>query len=313
MRPNLLIALTMLATACITSEGVWDEAEAGDTADDGAAGPVPGGKNSAGKDKPDAPSEQAEDALGQPIPLFRIMTLAKNAGLPCDKLVIAGALAMAESGGWSDAVHVNGSVPGCEAGSRDRGLWQINDCFWPGYDDACAFDPECNAGAMADISDDGASFELWSAYDNGTYASFLGDAEAAYAQVAACNGGAPDDPPEQDGEGAQGPSGEAECGQLGYTGTCLDDVAIWSDDDACWVRDCASEGKHCGLISGEEGYGCIEGATGSTKHDCASLGYEGECAGEVLIWADQGSCHYVDCGAQGQGCSWAGAIGYDCQ
>ena len=74
----------------------------------------------------------------------------------------------------------------------DRGLWQINDCYWGNYSDACAFDPTCNAKAMAEISNYGQSFALWSAYTNGSYENYLSQAQAVYdAGIPGCSSGTP--------------------------------------------------------------------------------------------------------------------------
>lgn len=90
-----------------------------------------------------------------------VMTYAKNAGVPCSRLVVTGALAKAESELKTDAKHWNEpDPPYCPNGSLDRGLWQINDCWWPNYSDACTYDAVCNAKAMAQISNYGADFSL---------------------------------------------------------------------------------------------------------------------------------------------------------
>ncbi len=306
------IALFLLAPAgCAESVPVEDDGDEvlvddrGDIPDDPGS---PGGGGSG----PDEVVGKSQQGLGEQLSLARVMALAHEAGLACDRLTMAGAVAMAESEGWTAATHQNGASGDCPSGSTDRGIWQINDCYWPMFDDACAFDPACNASAMAIISGDGESFQLWSSVTpDGTYAAWLDEAEAALHAVPGCGGSeepdAGDDPPPAGGDGA------AECDALGYTGACIDQVAIWSEDGTCWVRDCAGEGKSCGLISLSEGYGCVEGPAGSTKHDCADRGYAGECLGDVLVWAEDGACRTVDCAATGRACvAVGGAVGHDC-
>src|SRR5215469_18063594 len=70
----------------------------------------------------------------------QILALAQGAGSGGDP-VTATAVALAESGGNPAALGQNPD------GSRDRGLWQVNDRAHPDVADACAFDPSCNAQA----------------------------------------------------------------------------------------------------------------------------------------------------------------------
>ena len=49
-----------------------------------------------------------------------------NSGGPKDQQDSAAAVAYAESSGYRYATHVNGP------GNVDKGLWQINDVYWPG-------------------------------------------------------------------------------------------------------------------------------------------------------------------------------------
>lgn len=302
---KLLCVAALVTHGCATTDGL--DVDDGETSppvdDDGGGGDAKPGKTT------DGPTKEHEQALGEQLGLSTIMTLAKEAGLPCENLVMSGAVAMAESEGWVGATNLNGASGDCPNGSTDRGIWQINDCYWPDYDDACAFDPACNAMAMAVISQNGSSFSLWSSVANGSYANYLDEAEEALDFVPGCGDGDPGSEPPKPGG-----TRDAECDELGYAGTCADDVALWSDDETCWVRDCASEGKTCGLISPTEGYGCVQGPEGSTKEACADLDYEGACYGDVLVWVEGGSCNYVDCASTGRDCIFAGgSIGYDCQ
>src|SRR5688572_17953445 len=135
----------------------------------------------------------------------------------------------------------------------------------------------------------------------------------AYLLAAACD--APGDPGDRglgagiEDDRAQSPT----CASLGYAGTCVGDVSVWSEGGKCRVRDCGGEEKACGFISAGVGYGCLGGPQGSSTFDCASVGYEGEClSGDVLVWTDGNACKWADCGASGQTCAWTDAVGNDC-
>jgi Lysozyme like domain len=102
-----------------------------------------------------------------------IIRLAQEAGIPEGELIRCAAIAAAESGCQPDALGVN------QNGSRDRGLWQINDKAHPKVSDDCAFNPTCAAQAMYKISKGGTNWQPWSAYKNGSYKKFLSDAVKA--------------------------------------------------------------------------------------------------------------------------------------
>ena len=91
------------------------------------------------------------------------------------QIVVAIAVAMAESSCDPGAVNVN------SGGSEDRGLWQMNSVYHPEVSNACAFQIQCNANAAWKVSDHGANWHPWSAYNNGSWRSFVGDARAAIA------------------------------------------------------------------------------------------------------------------------------------
>lgn len=120
---------------------------------------------------------------------------AQQAGLACDKLAVAGAVAMAESSLNTTAKNSNGPTSGCPSGSVDRGLWQINGCYHPTVSASCAFDGACNARAMAKISDDGTDWSPWWTFKHGAHLKYLPAARAAYAAgIPGCtSGGAPAD------------------------------------------------------------------------------------------------------------------------
>lgn len=77
--------------------------------------------------------------------------------------VIAAAIAMAESGGKSNAVNHNTN------GSTDRGLWQINSV----HGSQSTFDPLANAKAAVAISSNGTNWRPWVTYNNGAYKQFM--------------------------------------------------------------------------------------------------------------------------------------------
>jgi hypothetical protein len=271
-----------------------------------------GGRGDEGEGKGPPAKGPEEGALqGQILSVYEMMIAAKDAGLPCDALVVAGAVGMGESEGDPNAIHYNDPSGDCPNGSRDRGLWQINDCYWGDlYDDACSFDPACNAGAMAFISTNGSSWQLWSAYTNGRYEMFLGAAEAAYAQgISGCSEGGGGTPPEP----GSGSTPMTDCAALGYEGTCVGQVSAWYEGGACRIRDCGVEGKVCDWISDEAGWGCL-GGPGKAPIDCSTLGYSGACMSDTLVWEDNDACHAVHCPSTGQSCVWVGgAVGYDCE
>jgi len=76
---------------------------------------------------------------------------------------IAAAIALAESGGNSNAVNYNTN------GSTDRGLWQINSV----HGSQSTFDVNGNAQAAIAISNNGGNWNPWTTYTSGAYRSFL--------------------------------------------------------------------------------------------------------------------------------------------
>ena len=107
---------------------------------------------------------------------------AQGTGLRGNAAAIAVAIALAESGGNASNV----SPPNTD-GSRDHGLWQINDKAHPNYDVGKLLDGAYNAKAMHDVSNGGANWGPWSTYDasvlhphnNGSYQNFLARGKAA--------------------------------------------------------------------------------------------------------------------------------------
>lgn len=132
-----------------------------------------------------APTRAEKSALS----MHEIAQLAKDAGVSCEQLAVATAIAMAESNGNPSAKSYNKKTKGCPSGSLDRGLWQINDCYHPEVDDGCAYDASCNAEAMFTISSSGTKWSPWSTYKNGAYLGYLDEAKTEADSV--CSGGDP--------------------------------------------------------------------------------------------------------------------------
>lgn len=87
-------------------------------------------------------------------------------------LIRAVAVALAESGGRTDAVNTNTD----KYRSRDRGLWQINDHWHPEVSDADAFTPARAAAHAYRISHAGRDWSAWSTWNNGSAQAQLGRA-----------------------------------------------------------------------------------------------------------------------------------------
>lgn len=104
-----------------------------------------------------------------------------------ERRVVAAAIALAESGGVIDAVHVNTS--GAYRGSKDVGLWQINLKAHPAYTEAQLKDPQANAQAMAAISNGGDDWSAWGPdFKNGHYRAKLAEARKAAKEVGSGGG-----------------------------------------------------------------------------------------------------------------------------
>lgn len=81
----------------------------------------------------------------------QLQDLWKQAGGNAAVAVMAAAIAMAESGGRSDATHTNSN------GTVDRGLWQINSI----HGAQSTLDPMANARAAVSISSNGTNWRPW--------------------------------------------------------------------------------------------------------------------------------------------------------
>jgi len=100
--------------------------------------------------------------------------LLRQAGFPFGTAMQTGvAVVAAESGRDPAAVNTNPD------GSRDRGLWQINDRAHPEVSDECAFDPACSTKEALRISNQGADYSPWTAFQNGSYRQHLEAAAVA--------------------------------------------------------------------------------------------------------------------------------------
>lgn len=107
-----------------------------------------------------------------------IYALAVNAGLSPAAATTATAVALAESGGRTDA---QGDI-GLEDGTwgPSVGLWQIRSLkaqYGTGgpRDASRLSDPQFNAASMAQISGTGGNFKPWTTFTKGTYKRFLGN------------------------------------------------------------------------------------------------------------------------------------------
>jgi len=97
-----------------------------------------------------------------------VTRLANSALHGGSAVLIAVAIAQAESGFDADATHVNSN------GSTDTGLWQINSVH--GYSQSALKNPSTNAAAMAKISKNGTDWTPWTTYTSGAYKQYLGSA-----------------------------------------------------------------------------------------------------------------------------------------
>lgn len=115
-----------------------------------------------------------------------IAKLAHDAGVEdASARAVAVAIALAESGGNTAATHTNTN------GSTDTGLWQINSVHrgsHPTWTTAWLKNARNNAAAMATLSQKGATWHDWAAYNSGKYKDHL--ERAAQGVVLEDSGGA---------------------------------------------------------------------------------------------------------------------------
>jgi hypothetical protein len=119
-----------------------------------------------------------------PLPLHRCAKASDKAGWSGTDLLIATAVSMAESGCNPSATGTNPPTEGCPDGSRDRGIFQINDCYHSEVTDECAYDLQCNADAAYQIYRDASStFQPWTAYKLRLFKAYLNEARKAVKRV----------------------------------------------------------------------------------------------------------------------------------
>jgi hypothetical protein len=102
----------------------------------------------------------------------QLVSVASGAGFRGQNLIIAVAVALAESGGDSNAVNTANAN-----GSTDRGLWQINSVHTQ-FVVAKLLDPAYNASAAYTISG-GYNWKPWTTYNTGRYLAFMARAGVA--------------------------------------------------------------------------------------------------------------------------------------
>jgi hypothetical protein len=113
---------------------------------------------------------------------------ARTAGFSGQRLRVAVAVGLAESGGNPQATSHNPPTAGCPAGSRDRGGWQLNDCHHPQVADGCAYQLGCAAAQAFRISAGGRAWGQWTTYRTGGWRTQLPAADAAIAALGAGRG-----------------------------------------------------------------------------------------------------------------------------
>lgn len=100
------------------------------------------------------------------------LALCHHVGFRKTALNTAVAVMCAESGRYVGAWHDNLNEDGSVA-STDRGLFQINNHWHPDLSDADAYCAIPNAAYAFGMSNEGANFTPWAAYNSGSYLKFL--------------------------------------------------------------------------------------------------------------------------------------------
>lgn len=103
---------------------------------------------------------------GPDLTVAQIGTVAAAAGFSGSGLVMAIAVALAESGGNPTATNLDSN------GTVDRGVWQINSVHAE-YSASCDYKPSCAAGAAFSISAGGTNWGAWVTYQHGAEIPFL--------------------------------------------------------------------------------------------------------------------------------------------
>lgn len=102
--------------------------------------------------------------------------LAANAGFSGEDLIIAVAVALAESGGDTSAYNPEVKA-GTPTGQGSFGLWQIYLKAHPEFQSWNLYDPHQNVVAAFRVySNSGRSFSPWSTFQNGAYLAYVNNA-----------------------------------------------------------------------------------------------------------------------------------------
>lgn len=113
---------------------------------------------------------------------------AQAAGFTRQRLRVAVAVGLAESGGNPKATGHNPPTRGCPDGSTDRGGWQLNTCHHPEVSNGCAYQLACAAAQTYRISRAGHTWGLWTTDRTGAWRHHLPAADAAIAALAGSGG-----------------------------------------------------------------------------------------------------------------------------
>lgn len=105
------------------------------------------------------------------LSVSQIGAVAQTAGFEGEGLVMAIAVAIAESGGDPAATDHDSN------GTVDRGLWQINSVHVK-YSGSCDYDPACCARAAYEISGRGNNWSAWVTFQRGEEIAYLPEALA---------------------------------------------------------------------------------------------------------------------------------------
>lgn len=106
----------------------------------------------------------------------QLIGLARQAGIPENQLIKAGAIAIAESAGRVNALNTNPSPL-----SYDIGLWQINNEAHPSYNMVTlGTNPLFNASAAKDVYTTANAWTPWATFNSGVYSKYLSRASAAF-------------------------------------------------------------------------------------------------------------------------------------
>lgn len=106
-----------------------------------------------------------------------IASYARAAGFSGQGLIVAVAVALAESGGNPGAYNPEAAA-GTPSGSGSRGLWQVYGQAHPQYNNDTLYNPAVNAVAAYSISGGGRNWRPWSTFTSGAYLRFMPDATA---------------------------------------------------------------------------------------------------------------------------------------